>query len=227
MYSDYSVFPTLFEMGEAPSKEKIDLLNLPAVSAYGATLGLATYAADNQSARASELKRLGAEKFKAKYGYEITPTGQILYSGTASPLIITGGPGSTQSALNLALLLTGGKAVYGIATRTFKPAAKSLARTAGIGLSKPITKTSQNFIDLLIPPKPTGWKSSGAPRQLGRLGVTLAGFELVPGLAIAYGTEFVKSVAASPKEAWKDIKKYQKEYPYEFYGMLAYGTRRV
>jgi len=220
--------PTTFEIGGTPSKMD-PLAIFGPQTPYESAVRSSPYA--GKELNKIEFQRLGPEGFYQKYGYDVTPQGDVLYSGAASGVINVGpprkegesigswyarnirDPESTKSALNLALLGTGAKAVPA-AIQGSRAALKSLARTAGTGFSDQITQTTSNIVDSIIPPSPTGLSPSGAPSQVGR-GALYYAIGSNPLVAPAYITAILKSAVTDPVGTVKQVKDYVIENPYE------------
>ncbi|MDD4110147.1 MAG: hypothetical protein PHS54_01185 [Clostridia bacterium] len=220
--------PTTFEIGGTPSKMD-PLAIFGPQTPYESAVRSSPYA--GKELNKVEFQRLGPEGFYNKYGRDVDPQGVFLLSGTGSGMINLGptrkegksiaawygrtiiDPESAKSALNLALLGTGAKAVTA-AIQGSRAAIKSIARTGGTLFSDQITQTASNIVDSIIPQSPTGFQLSGAPSQVGR-GVLYYALGSNPVVAPAFITAIAKSAVVDPIGTARQIKDYVIENPYE------------
>jgi hypothetical protein len=146
-------------------------------------------------------------EFYKKYGYELTDEGQKIWAGTASPIIITKGPGSWGSALNLA-----GIAVLPKAVATF--GAKKVA--------------SFVFSDFIKKPLDEAYSRTYQPSSFGGQFVkaSLSSYLIMrsPTLATAYASSLLKSVAKDPKGTGLAIYEAARSRPGETLGFAVGGA---
>jgi len=222
--------PTTFEIGGNQTKEPFNVDAFINPTPYDIAMRSAPYS--EQNLRAIDYQRLGPEGFYQKYGYDVTPEGEILGSGAVSPVINLGptkredeslwqwykrylkDPESTESALNVALAFGGGKAAYSLARGGGRAALSQVAASGGSLLSDPITQTTSNIVDSIIGPSPTGFSPSGAPSQIGR-GALFYAVGSNPLVGSAYLTSIVRSAIYDPVGTVKQVKDYVVENPYE------------
>jgi hypothetical protein len=190
----------------------------PSGSAYEAASRMSPFTAEERNLIEFKQNPL---KFIQEKGYGYTKEGkkdytQKMYSGEASPLLITKGPGSWGSAFNLA-----GIAVLPKAVATF-----GAKKAIGYAFSDPITKTISGVTSRIIPEQKSGFALSGAPAQIGR-GLIFYGLAANPFGASAFVTSMVKKAVTDPIQTAKDIGKYASQNPYEVAtGFVAGGVHR-
>jgi len=208
VYGTQGELPTSFEIGGKREQANIlDILGGPKTP-YEAAMRISPYSKEQQ--KLIDYKRLGEQGFYKKYGYYITPEGVPLGSGGVSPV----------TAEDIIGLIGAGRALKIGATL-----GKKALTSIGILAADPITRTTSKIVDLIVPPKPTGFAPSGIPSQVGR-GLLYGVSAAIPPVGIAYVTEILKSFSSNPLGAGSSIVQYAKQNPYEFgtVGLFQVGT---
>lgn len=186
---------------EYQKPDYFNLLGKPSGSAYEAATRMQPFT--TKESQIMEYKA-NPNEFIKKYGYGLTDEGQILYSGQASPLLITSGPGSWKSAFNVA-----GIAMLPRAAATF-----GIKKVGGYIFSEPIANVVSGTVSKIIPQQNTGFSLFGLPQQVAR-GVLFYAAARNPVVGAAFIGSLTKTATTDPIGAVKMIATYAMNNPYE------------
>ncbi len=186
---------------EYQKPDYFNLLGKPSGSAYEAATRMQPFT--TKESQIMEYKA-NPNEFLKRYGYGLTDEGQILYSGQASPLLITSGPGSWKSAFNVA-----GIAMLPRAAATF-----GIKKVGGYIFSEPIANVVSGTVSKIIPQQNTGFSLFGLPQQVAR-GALFYAAARNPVVGAAFIGSLTKTATTDPIGAVKMIATYARNNPYE------------
>lgn len=230
--------PTMFEFGGDRQKRSFQEIIQPPKSAYDVAARTVPYI--GKRAKSIEYKK-DPIAFEQKYGYAVDEEGNVAAMGGGASGVINVGPPrkkgesipewygrtirdkeSAGSAFNLALLATG----YPVVKSGGAAALRGAAWRGSYLLSDPITETTSNIVESLIPQKETGFSLLGAPRQIAR-GGTFFGLASNPVVGPAFAAEILKSAVVDPIETVKNLKDYFLKNPYEAATVVGLGRAEL
>lgn len=236
--------PQTFEIGGAP--QKVDVLDILGGQKSPYQLAAMSRPYPELQQRKVDYYNLNLNQQYKKYGGELTPEGDVIRLGSgAASAVINIGPTrkegeslfdwykrnisskeQTKSAFDLAFLITGARAAKAalsapkvIGSKASKQALFSL----GSAFSEPISYGRAAAIDALIAPSPTGFKISGAPKQVAR-GLIFAAVSSNPLVAGAAIRQLTQASVSDPVGTGKQLVDYVKKNPYEFGTIMAIGV---